>query len=345
MNPPQIAVRANIDADGLDSLDGTVGSMIDHRVNDDLLEALEAARANTDGEPSDYLTQVAGRDVDSLAASVCTTEGEVVGVGDDEVPLALQSVSKAFTYAVALQERGLDVLMEHVGIEPSGEAFNELSQHSDGRPRNPLINAGAIMTNALIPGDTIAEREELLLDRFSAMASEQLEVSEDVYAAEQTRAHRNLALGHMLAAAGLLAQDPDDVVQGYLRQCSIEVNTRQMAIMGAVFASGGRNPVTGERIFDERVVQQTLSVMLTCGMYNASGRWVANIGIAAKSGVSGALLGAVPGALGLATYSPRLDRYGNSTRGVDVFTDLSVRWDLHLLRHKRPLQDQTAVPE
>lgn len=311
--------------------------MIDERVREGLAQALEETREFGWGEPADYLRDVQRRDLDALAAAVCTTEGDVVGVGDHDRPLALQSVSKAFTYAVALQECGLDRVLAYVGVEPSGEAFNELSQHDDGRPFNPLINAGAIMAQALVPGDTLQEREELLLDRYSAMAGERLFVGEEVLAAEQVRADRNFALAHMLASSGMLDHDPHEVVQGYLRQCSVEVTTTQMATMGATFAGGGRNPVTGERVFDERVVQQTLSVMLTCGMYNASGRWVAQVGLPAKSGVSGALLGVVPGALGLASWSPRLDGYGNSIRGMELFRRLSDRWDLHVLRHRTPL--------
>ena len=311
--------------------------MRDERVQDDLAGALEEVREIGWGEPADYLRDVQRHDFNALAAAVCTDAGEVVGVGDHDRPLALQSVSKAFTYAVALQECGQDRVLDYIGVEPSGEAFNELSQLADGRPFNPLINAGAIVAQALIPGDTLQEREALLLDRYSALAGHRLEVSEEVLLAEQVRADRNFALAHMFASSGRLSHDPHEVVQGYLRQCSVEVTTTQLAIMGATFAAGGRNPVTGARIFDERVVQQTLSVMLTCGMYDASGSWVTQVGFPAKSGVSGAMLGVVPGAMGLATWSPRLDGHGNSIRGVELFRRLSDRWDLHVLRHRDPL--------
>lgn len=311
--------------------------MIERQLQDDLALTLDEVRDLGWGEPADYLRDVQGRDVNALAAAVCTTAGEVVGAGDHDRLLALQSVSKAFTYAVALQECGLDRVLAYIGVEPTGEAFNELSQHADGRPFNPLINAGAIMAQALVPGETLEEREALLLDRYGALAGAPLEVSEEVLAAEQVRADRNFALAHMLASSGMLTHDPHEVVQGYLRQCSVEVTTSQLAVMGATFADGGRNPVTGERVFDERVVQQVLSVMLTCGMYDASGTWVSQIGIPAKSGVSGAMLGVVPGALGLASWSPRLDTHGNSIRGLELFKRLSDRWDLHVLRHQDPV--------
>lgn len=305
----------------------------------ELVEVLEEVRPLGWGDPADYLRDVQGPDHDALAVAVCTATGDVVAAGDHDRRLALQSVSKAFTYAVALQECGLDLVMANIGVEPSGEAFNELSQLPDGRPFNPLINAGAIMAQALVPGETLEEREALLLERYAALAGSELQVSEDVLRAEQVRADRNFALAHMLASSGRLTHDPHEMVQGYLRQCSVEVTITQLAVMGATFASGGRNPLTGERVLEERVVQQTLSVMLTCGMYDASGSWVANVGLPAKSGVSGAMLGVVPGALGLAGWSPRLDTHGNSIRGVELFRRLSDRWDLHVLRHHDPLSE------
>lgn len=311
--------------------------MTDPRLQDDLVETLESVREIGWGEPADYLRDVQRHDLNALSAAVCTDDGEVVGVGDHDRPLALQSVSKAFTYAIALQECGLDRVLAYIGVEPSGEAFNELSQLADGRPFNPLINAGAIIAQSLVPGETLEDREALLLERYSALAGDRLEVSEEVLLAEQVRADRNFALAHMFAASGILTYDPHEVVQGYLRQCSVEVTTTQLAVMGATFAAGGRNPVTGERVFDERVVQQTLSVMLTCGMYDASGSWVTQVGLPAKSGVSGAMLGVVPGAMGLAAWSPRLDSHGNSIRGVELFRRLSDTWDLHVLRHRVPL--------
>jgi glutaminase len=304
------------------------------RVADQLSTLIGGVRQNRDGAPSDYLQDVEDRPVDGFAVAVCTTDGVAVAEGDTEQVFALQSVSKALTYAVALQELGLDAVLEKVGVEPSGMAFNELSLHADGRPYNPLINVGAIMTHALLPGEDEEDRLELLLRRYSALAGQELEISRDVWEAETERAHRNLGLAHMLAASDLLPDDAHEVVRGYLGQCSVEVTVAQLATMGATLASGGVNPVTGERVLQEWVCQQVMSVMLCCGMYDASGQWMAEVGIPAKSGVSGALLGAVPGALGIASWSPRLDEHGSSVRGISVFEALSSDWDLHVLRHR-----------
>lgn len=304
------------------------------RVSAQLSRLVSTVRQHRDGEPSDYLQDVPGRPVDGFAVAVCTTDGVGVAEGDTAQCFALQSVSKALTYAVVLQERGLDAVLSRVGVEPSGSAFNELSLHADGRPYNPLINVGAIMTHALVPGDDEDARLELLVDRFSRMAGARLQISQDVWDAETERAHRNLGLAHMLAASELLPDEAHEGVRGYLGQCAVEITVEQLAAMGATLAAGGVNPVTGERVLDEWVCQQTMSVMLSCGMYNASGQWMAEVGIPAKSGVSGALLGAVPGALGIASWSPRLDAQGNSVRGIEVFEALSADWDLHVLRHR-----------
>ncbi|MDY6054703.1 glutaminase A [Micrococcus sp.] len=307
------------------------------RVRADLEAALEAAREVTDGEPSEYLTEIENPPVDGLAAAVCTAAGDVVCRGDDEQRFALQSVSKALAFAVALEEVGLERIEEHVGIEPSGEAFNHLSLHDDGRPFNPMINAGAIMVHALLPGDGPEDRAARLLDRFSRMAAAELSLKEDVLEAERDLADRNLGLAHLLADAGTLPTLPAEAVEGYLRQCAVGVTVRELAIMGATLAAGGVNPLTDERVLGEDVARLTMTVMLTCGMYDASGQWAAEVGIPAKSGVSGAVLGAVPGALGIATWSPRLDDRGTSTRGIAVFERLSDDWDLHVLRHRDAL--------
>lgn len=304
------------------------------RVSEQLSRLVATVRQDRGGAPSDYLEDVEERPVDGFAVAVCTTDGVAVSEGDADQTFALQSVSKALTYAVALQERGMDAVLERVGVEPSGDAFNDLSLQSDGRPFNPFINVGAIMAHGLIPGEDEDERLDLLLRRYSDLAGAELSISQDVWDAETERAHRNMGLAHMLAASQMLLDDVHEVVRGYLGQCSVEITVEQLATVGATLASGGVNPVTGERVLEEWVCQQVMSVMLSCGMYDASGQWMAEVGIPAKSGVSGALLGAVPGALGIASWSPRLDEHGTSLRGIGVFEALSTDWDLHVLRHR-----------
>lgn len=297
-----------------------------------LEEVLDGVRGRVEGEPSGYLDDVAV-DVEALALAACGPDGEVVAVGDADTGFALQSMSKAFVYALVLQELGLPAVLERVGVEPSGEAFNELSLEAGGRPFNPLINAGAITVHGMVPGDDEEDRITVIREGLSALAGRELGVVDDVYAAEMRRADRNLSIAHMLASHDILPDTPHEVVRGYTLQCSLGVSVADLAVMGATLAHDGVNPRTGLRVLDADVVRQTLSVMLTCGMYDASGEWVARVGVPAKSGVSGGVVCAAPGRLGLAGYSPRLDEHGHSVRAMLACEQVADRLGLHLLNH------------
>ena len=246
----------------------------------------------------------------------------------------IQSISKPFVYALALADRGYDDVLAKVGVEPSGEPFNELSLEDDsGKPLNPMINAGAITTHSLVgpPGATQGERMERVISGLSAFAGRRLSVNERVYESELEHAHRNYAIAHMLRGHGILTGDPTVAVQGYTRQCSLMVTVKDLALMAATLANYGVHPVTGEQVVPKDVVRQVLSVMFTCGMYNAAGDWATQVGVPAKSGVGGGIIGAVPGQLGVATFSPRLDGHGNSVRGVELFEQFSDDMGMHVM--------------
>lgn len=303
-------------------------------VPDYLAEVLEDAAPDTSGEPAEYIPELAAADPERLAAVFATTDGEVYGVGDTDIEFTIQSISKPFAYAMALADRGFDSVLAKVGVEPSGEAFNQISlEQETGRPYNPMINAGAITVHSLAgPAEaTPAERVERVVHGLSAFAGRRLAIDEAVCASELEHAHRNLAIAHMLRSYDILAEDPRDVVDGYIRQCSVLVTTRDLAMMAATLANRGINPLSGERVIHEPVVRQVLSVMSTCGMYDAAGDWATQVGIPAKSGVSGGLIGALPGQIGIATFSPRLDRQGNSVRGVSLFERFSADMGLHVM--------------
>jgi glutaminase len=303
---------------------------------DDVQEVLAAVAGDRSGEPSAYLARLEGVDVDSLALAACSAAGEMEAAGESTTEFALQSISKAFVYAFALQELGLEAVLARVGVEPSGEAFNEMSLQAGGRPFNPLINAGAIMVHGLIPGEDEDDRITVIRDGLSALAGRELSVDMPVYEAEMELSDRNLSIAHLLASNDILPDTPHEIVRGYSLQCSVAVTTEDLAMMGATLANGGVHPLTGQEVLRKDVVRQTLSVMFTCGMYDASGEWVAEVGLPAKSGVSGGLLAVVPGVMALAAYSPRLDEHGHSVRGVKACTRLSQEWDLHLLGHAAP---------
>ncbi|MGD7788616.1 glutaminase [Propionibacteriaceae bacterium Y1700] len=284
------------------------------------------------GAVADYIPELAAADPDTFAIALATVDGTVYAAGEADHRFTIQSMSKPFTYGIALADRGLDQVLAKVGVEPSGEAFNEISLDPDtGQPRNPMINAGAILTHSLVEGEDADARFEHLRQTFSRIAGHPLPMDEDVFTSEWATTHRNLAMGHMLKAVGVLDIDPVDAVEGYVRQCSITVNCRDLAMMAATLANGGVQPASGELIFRRRVVRQVLSVMTTCGMYDAAGDWLTTVGIPAKSGVSGGIIGALPGQVGIAVFSPRLDEHGNSVRGLRAFERLSRDMGMHLM--------------
>lgn len=288
----------------------------------------------TGGEPADYIPELATVDPTLFGIALTTADGCTYASGDAETLFTIQSVSKAFVYALALRDRGLSEVLERIDVEPSGEAFNELSLESNSkRPLNPMINAGAITAHSLVgaPEDPAERCIELIVEGLSQFAGRDLGVDEQVFSSEMKHAHRNLAIAHMLRSYDMLTADPEEVVRGYTRQCAVRVTTRDLSVMAATLANGGTNPLTGVQVVEPQVVVQTLSVMLTCGMYDSAGDWITTVGIPAKSGVGGGIIGALPGQFGVATFSPPLDPQGSSVRGVATFERLSREMGMHLM--------------
>ena len=297
-------------------------------------EVLQSVAADRTGVLANYIPELAEVDPERLGASIAMVDGELYASGDTDSLFTIQSISKPFVYALALADRGFEKVLDKVGVEPSGEPFNEISlEDSSGRPLNPMINAGAITTHSLVGTETMnrAERMERVISGLSAFAGRSLDVDEAVYSSEIEHAHRNLAIAHMLRSHDILTENPTGVVEGYTRQCSLLVTVQDLAMMTATLANYGIQPVTGEQVVPKTVVRQVLSVMFTCGMYNAAGDWATQVGIPAKSGVGGGIIGAVPGQLGLATFSPRLDVHGNSVRGVSLFERFSSDMGMHVM--------------
>lgn len=292
---------------------------------DYLTEVLDACGADDSGSPAAYIPEFAAADPDRLALGLCTVDGTAYAVGDADAAFSIQSISKPFAYALALADLGLEAVLGRVGVEPSGEAFNELSlEQGSGRPLNPMINAGALTVHGLVGPDRVRAG-------LAAFAGRDLAVDAAVRDSELATADRNRAIAFMLRSHGVLDADAQEVVAGYTEQCALLVDVGDLAVMAATLAGGGRQPVTGEQVVPRWVARQVLSVMATCGMYDAAGDWFTSVGIPAKSGVSGGLIGALPGRAGLAALSPRLDRHGNSVRGVQVFERLSADMGMHLM--------------
>ncbi|WP_251048701.1 glutaminase [Microbacterium sp. ISL-103] len=297
----------------------------------DYLDVLLESCGEDAGEVASYIPELAHADPDRLAIAVATLDGKVYVAGDADVEFTIQSISKPFTYALAIADQGLETVLEHIDVEPSGDAFNEISlERETGRPRNPMINAGALASHALVRGEKADDRVERILDLYSRLAGRELSIAEDVFESELSAADRNMALAYMLRTVGTLDADPADVVRGYTRQCSVSVTVRDLARMGSVLAAGGRTP-DGDQVIDPAINRQVLSVMTTCGMYDSAGDWLTSVGIPAKSGVAGGLMGVLPGQVGIAVFSPRLDPHGNSTRGVRMFERMNHDLGLHLM--------------
>lgn len=295
---------------------------------------LDDVRDRDDGDVADYIPSLASAAPDRLAFAVVGPRGHVTSVGDDHVSFTIQSVSKPFVLALALERFGRDAVFARVGVEPSGEPFNAISlEAGTGRPANPMVNAGAIVTTSLLgeaedAGDALS-RSEAIVAGLSRFAGRVLSVDEEVYRGESETGHRNRALAYLTRSHGIIRGDVPTVVETYFRQCSILVTVRDLAVMAATLAFGGVNPVTGERVVREDVARDVVSVMASCGMYDYSGEWLLRVGLPAKSGVSGALLAIAPSQFGVATFSPRLDRHGNSVRGIQILERMSSEFGMH----------------
>lgn len=300
------------------------------------LDALVAEFACVDdGALADYIPELTHVDPTGFGLTLSSADGFLYESGDARTEFTIQSISKPFTYALALDLVGEEAVDAKIGVEPSGDAFNEISVDERTKtPKNAMINAGAIAAVSLVPGASPDERFAKIVDFYSACAGRPLELDEDVYRSEKATGNRNRAIAYMLTSFGVL-DEPDDVLDVYFRQCSLRVTSVDLARMAATLARGGVNPQTGRRVTDAAVVRRMLSVMVTCGMYNGAGDWVSAVGMPAKSGVGGGITAVLPGELGIGVYSPLLDDRGNSVRGVLTCRALSQRLGLHFLTVSR----------
>ncbi len=279
-----------------------------------------------------YPPAEAGEERDRFAISVTTVDGQRHEVGDHDVSFPLHSVSKVFTYGMALADHGRDEVLARVGVEPSGEAFHSLRfDERHRRPFNPMVNAGALVTSSLVRGDTPDEQLTRMLTTLRAYAAnDRLHVDAPTAAAEVRTADGNRGTAYLMRSAGMLHGDVERILELYLQQCSVLVTSGDLATMAATLANGGVNPITGQAVLPRKQVRDVLSVMHTCGMYDYAGTWAFDVGVPAKSGVSGAIMAVIPGKMGIAVYSPGLDVFGNSVRGVRVCTEISDRLGLHV---------------
>ncbi|WP_426593699.1 glutaminase A [Cellulomonas sp. McL0617] len=310
-------------------------------------EAYDRYEGVDEGEVADYIPALAAADPALFGLSIVSVTGASHSVGDARHEFSIQSVSKAFVFALVCDALGPEAVLDAVGVNNTGLPFNSVMalELNGGSPMNPLVNAGALTTTGLAPGRTAAEKWAFVQAGLSAFAGRPLVLDDDVYASEAAHNRRNQAIARLLESYGRITHDPLEVTDIYTRQCSVRVSAADLAVMGATLADGGVNPMTGERVVDASVCRYVLAALATSGLYERSGEWLFSIGLPGKSGVSGGIVTVVPGKGSLATFSPRLDPAGNSVRGQLATRFLSGALGLNLFASRpEPRQGSTPTP-
>jgi glutaminase len=304
------------------------------RLASELQDLYACVREDDGGAVADYIPQLKRVDPEKFGFAVCTVDGQRFSAGDTSDLFCVQSMCKPINYSLALEEHGVSVVHRHVGREPSGRGFNELSLTDDGLPHNPMINSGAIMSCSLLRSrDELADRFDHVAATWRRLSgSNRVGFNNSVYLSERRTADRNFALGYFMREQGAFPEGTDlvETLEFYFQCCSIELDAQALGVVAATFANAGINPLTNEGVFKPSTVRHCLSLMSSCGMYDYSGEFAFTIGLPAKSGVSGGLMLVVPGVMGVCVWSPRLDALGNSVRGVAFCKELVDRYNFHV---------------
>lgn len=288
----------------------------------------------TQGKVANYIPELGKMDPSNLGVVLVDTGGKVYRAGDYEVKFTLQSMSKPIVLLLALMDNGEEEVFKKVGKEPTGDPFNsmrKLETLNPAKPLNPMINAGAITVTSLIKGKDSNEKFERILDIFRKMSNNpNLNINMDVYLSEKNTGDRNRAIAYFLRDVGILEGNVEEILDLYFKQCSIEVTCEDVANIGMFLANQGMNRETGENLMPKYLTQIVKTFMVTCGMYDASGEFAINVGIPAKSGVSGGIIGSIPNKMGIGVIGPALDPKGNSRAGVKLLEDLSKELKLSI---------------
>ena len=295
-------------------------------------EAYERFKTDAGGKNADYIPYLAQVDSKLFGIAIVTTDNQTLSMGDIKYAFSIQSISKVFSQALAMEELGPDKVFDKVGNEPTGRAFNSVFAVADmpTHTGNPYVNAGAISTVSLISAKTADEKWSKTLDFYSRVAGEKLTLIVDVYKSEAATNTGNKALSMLLAKYDRIYSDPFESVDVYTKQCSVGVNVVQLARMGATLANNGKNPATGEQVIKPENVPHILSTMIMAGLYDGSGGWAWKVGLPAKSGVGGGIVAVVPGKGAIAVFAPPLDDAGNSVKAQKVIEYVANKLDFNL---------------
>lgn len=285
------------------------------------------------GKLADYIPALTRANPAHLGISIMTVEGKHYTAGDVNVPFSIQSISKILSLIHVLNECGKEKVLEKVGVEPSGNPFYSLVQleYESGKPRNPLINAGAIAISGLMPGNTAQEKSDGLLEFLNRIMGENiLKINQEIYRSEFETSHRNRAVGYFMKHFGIIEGDVEAAVDAYFRQCSIEMTCSQLSRLALFFAGRGTDPIHKQQITDPENVKWIHALMAMCGLYDASGEFACTVGLPGKSGVGGGILAVVPGKMVISTFGPALDEKGNSIGGLKALEFVSKEMSLSL---------------
>jgi len=304
----------------------------DNRLHTAVDEAYGKFKSGTEGKNADYIPYLAQVDSNLFAISVVTTDGQVYSVGDLGYSFSMQSISKVYSLALAMDELGAADVFRKIGSEPTGRPFNspvavvDMPTHTG----NPFVNAGAIATVSLIPAANAADKWNKILAYYSEAAGEKLTLINDVYESEAATNQGNRALAALLLKYERIYADGLESVDVYTKQCSIGVNTKQLGMMAATLANNGKNPLTGKQVIKSENIPHILAAMTSAGLYDGSGGWAWSVGLPAKSGVGGGIIAIIPGQGAITVFSPRLDEAGNSVKAQEVISYVAKKMNLNL---------------
>jgi len=300
---------------------------IDRRIRQSIVKSEKAIGK---GEVASYIPELLNVEPDTFALSITSTTGDTYSYGEVDKEFSIQSISKILDLLVALNDNTIEEVYAKVGSEPTRYEFNSLVPITN-KPANPFINAGAITTSSMIRGMGVDDKFERILDFYKLISgSDKARLMKDIYESEMETSDRNKAISYYLKSKKIFDLDPNEVLDLYIKSCSIGSNVVDLSHFGAVLANKGYGLYETKDLIPESIVSILVSQMSSCGMYENSGRYLMDVGIPSKSGVSGAILGIVPGLCGIAVYSPRLDKTGNSVRGKELLKILSYELDLNI---------------
>lgn len=283
-----------------------------------------------EGTVATYIPELAKADPNDFGICLTTVDGQIFSVGDWQKEFTIQSMCKPFAFQMALEKHGREATLKRVGVEPSGDVFNSIELHPQTTlPYNPMINAGAIAIASLLKQSPVEDGVQAFVKRMEQAAGRKLRVDDAVFASETATGHRNRAIAYFMLNFEIIDDEIQEALHQYFAQCSLLVNCQDLAMMAATLANMGNNPLSGERVFDFQFIKYVLTVMFTCGLYNYAGGWAYEVGVPAKSGVSGGIFAVVNRQLGIGVYSPKLDAQGNSVRGILVCKELASHLGLH----------------